>query len=50
VAAGKLADFERARFVWKMTAQIRFELGEVKLFAGSYRRWMVQQVAHSKSP
>ena len=25
-------------------------MGSFKLFAGSYRRWMVQQVAHSKSP
>jgi hypothetical protein len=33
-----------------MMAQIRFELGEVKFLAGSNRCWMVQQVAHSKSP
>ena len=50
VAAGELTDFECARFLREMAAQIRFEFGEIKFFAGSNRRWMVQQVAHSQSP
>ena len=48
MTARKLADLERARFVGKATAQVGFERGQVKLFALSNSRWMVQQVAHLK--
>jgi len=45
MAARKLADHERARIARKMSAQIRFKPDQVKFFAVSNRRRMIEQVA-----
>ena len=47
MTAGKLAQLKLACCVGEMPAQIRFELGEIKFFAGSNCGRMVQQIAHS---
>src|SRR5258708_27120394 len=46
VAAGELTDYKRSRFRWKMAAQKRFELGEIKFFARAHGTCLVTEVRH----
>src|ERR1700690_225804 len=50
MAAGKLANLEHARFEREVTPQKWFELVQIKLFARSYGRRMVPEIAHAKFP
>src|SRR6266481_4846162 len=46
VTAGELTDDKRSRLCRKMAAQKRFELGEIKLFAGAHSACLVTKVSH----
>src|ERR1700683_1190606 len=50
MTAGKLANLECTCFVRKMTVQEGFELDYIQLFARSNGCWIVQKIAHRKSP